>query len=76
MIPRLLVLQCTYRLNADFAVEAIETLLSSTFIDQDFFKPTMARYHQEALSGRVSPLRLPVSLGARTFEGMLTCLAL
>ncbi|KAL8279473.1 hypothetical protein RQP46_008035 [Phenoliferia psychrophenolica] len=53
-----LVLKCAYRLNADFAVEAIETLLSSTFIDQDFFKPTMARYHQDALSGR--PGSLPI----------------
>ncbi|KAK4704832.1 autophagy-related protein 13, partial [Phenoliferia sp. Uapishka_3] len=56
-----LVLNCTYRLNAEFSVEAIETLLSSTFIDQDFFKPTMARYHQDALSGR--PGSLPISGG-------------
>ena len=56
-----LVLQCTYRLNADFSVEHIETLLSSRFIDEDFFKPTMARYQheQDPASGRVSP---PASL--------------
>lgn len=53
---RSLTLQCTYRLNADFSVEDIETLLSSRFIDEDFFKPTMARYQheQDAASGRVS----------------------
>ncbi|GAA5864248.1 hypothetical protein JCM3774_001269 [Rhodotorula dairenensis] len=39
-----LVLSLEYRTNTDFAVEDIETLLSSRFIDEDFFRPTVARY--------------------------------
>ncbi|KAM0750104.1 hypothetical protein T439DRAFT_245675 [Meredithblackwellia eburnea MCA 4105] len=58
-----LVVECTYRLNADFAVEAIETLLSSTFIDQDFFRPTMARYQMEAAGAR--PGSLPIAGAGR-----------
>ncbi|GAA6039450.1 hypothetical protein JCM8097_009552 [Rhodosporidiobolus ruineniae] len=37
-----LLLTLTYRPNASFAVEEIETLLSSRFIDEDFFRPTVA----------------------------------
>ncbi|KPV75076.1 uncharacterized protein RHOBADRAFT_53973 [Rhodotorula graminis WP1] len=37
-------LSVTYRLNTDFSVEEIETLLSSRFLDEDFFRPTVARY--------------------------------
>ncbi|BGP40561.1 autophagy protein 13 [Rhodotorula kratochvilovae] len=40
-------LTLTYRLNTDFSVEEIETLLSSRFIDEDFFRPTVARYRTE-----------------------------
>ncbi|GAA5999798.1 hypothetical protein JCM10207_005915 [Rhodosporidiobolus poonsookiae] len=40
----ILSLSLTYRKNASFAVEEIETLLSSRFIDEDFFRPTIARY--------------------------------
>ncbi|GAA6055341.1 hypothetical protein JCM3770_005298 [Rhodotorula araucariae] len=40
-------LTLTYRLNTDFSVEEIETLLSSRFIDEDFFRPTLARYRAE-----------------------------
>lgn len=51
-------LECTYRLNAEFAVEDIETLLSSRFIDEDFFKPTVARYQQEPATARVSSTQI------------------
>ncbi|GAA5843513.1 hypothetical protein JCM9279_000774 [Rhodotorula babjevae] len=37
-------LSVTYRLNTEFSVEEIETLLSSRFLDEDFFRPTVARY--------------------------------
>lgn len=40
-----LLLKCSYRLNTDFAVEDNETLLSSRFIDEDFFKPTLRQLH-------------------------------
>ncbi|GAA5983916.1 hypothetical protein JCM10908_005973 [Rhodotorula pacifica] len=43
-----LVLSLEYRTNTDFAVEDIETLLSSRFIDEDFFRPTVARYTSTA----------------------------
>ncbi|SCV72029.1 BQ2448_4723 [Microbotryum intermedium] len=60
-------LTCTYRLNADFAVEDIETLLSSRFIDEDFFKPTMARYQQDpAFAPTDRPGSLPTSAKNRT----------
>ncbi|GAA5939383.1 autophagy-related protein 13 [Sporobolomyces koalae] len=51
----------TYRLNTDFGVEDIETLLSSRFIDEDFFKPTIntARYREQEEAAR--PGSLPVS---------------
>ncbi|GAA5935676.1 hypothetical protein JCM1841_004940 [Sporobolomyces salmonicolor] len=59
-----LFLSCTYRVNADFGVEDIETLLSSRFIDEDFFRPTVstARYREREAAGR--PGSLPIS--ART----------
>lgn len=37
-------LKCTYRSCVDFSVEEVEALLSSRFIDEDFFKPTMRKY--------------------------------
>ncbi|KAK4047971.1 autophagy protein 13 [Microbotryomycetes sp. JL221] len=40
-------IQCTYRRNTDFSVEEIEALLSSKFIDEDFFKPTLAQFQQQ-----------------------------
>ncbi|GAA6025195.1 hypothetical protein JCM8202_002297 [Rhodotorula sphaerocarpa] len=43
-----LVLSVAYRSNTDFAFEDIETLLSSRFIDEDFFRPTVARYAERA----------------------------
>jgi hypothetical protein len=43
-LDRSLRLHCRYRVNAEFGVEDIETLLSSRFIDEDFFRPTIARY--------------------------------
>ncbi|GAA5950542.1 hypothetical protein JCM3765_000523 [Sporobolomyces pararoseus] len=54
----------TYRLNTDFGVEDIETLLSSRFIDEDFFRPTVntARYREKEDSGR--PGSLPISARA------------
>ncbi|GAA6024582.1 hypothetical protein JCM11491_000287 [Sporobolomyces phaffii] len=56
-----LYLSGTYRLNADFGVEDIETLLSSRFIDEDFFRPTVntARFREKEESGR--PGSLPIS---------------
>ncbi|GAA5912327.1 hypothetical protein JCM5296_006835 [Sporobolomyces johnsonii] len=56
-----LFLACTYRVNADFGVEDIETLLSSRFIDEDFFRPTVstARYREREAAGR--PGSLPIS---------------
>ncbi|GAA5896728.1 hypothetical protein JCM8208_007069 [Rhodotorula glutinis] len=53
-------LSVTYRLNTDFSVEEIETLLSSRFIDEDFFRPTVARYpshvqHQHQQSSHPYP---------------------
>ncbi|SGY93397.1 BQ5605_C037g11588 [Microbotryum silenes-dioicae] len=60
-------LMCTYRINAEFAVEDIETLLSSRFIDEDFFKPTMARYQQDpAFAAMDRPGSLPTSAKNRT----------
>ncbi|GAA5913661.1 autophagy-related protein 13 [Sporobolomyces salmoneus] len=56
----------TYRLNTDFGVEDIETLLSSRFIDEDFFRPTVntARYRDKEESGK--PGSLPISARAGT----------
>lgn len=53
-----LALSVTYRLNADFSIEDIETLLSSRFIDEDFFRPTVDRFHSAAEEGRVRSLLL------------------
>ncbi|KAK4047247.1 phosphoribosylformylglycinamidine synthase [Microbotryomycetes sp. JL201] len=54
-------IECTYRLNADFAVEEIEALLSSKFIDEDFFKPTLARFQQNTAFAAARPGSLPLS---------------
>lgn len=65
-LDRYLQIECTYRLNVDFSVEDIETLLSSRFIDEDFFKPTMARYQSqnqaESLPSSAIPFLPPSSL--------------
>lgn len=55
----LLSLSCTYRLNADFSVEEIETLLSSRFIDEDFFKPTVSRFNQQEAALATGRVRVP-----------------
>ncbi|GAA5967682.1 hypothetical protein JCM11641_005734 [Rhodosporidiobolus odoratus] len=52
-------LTCMYRLNAAFSVEEIETLLSSRFIDEDFFRPTVMRYKNPEDVAR--PGSLPIS---------------
>ncbi|BGP08544.1 autophagy protein 13 [Rhodotorula toruloides] len=52
-------LDLTYRTNTDFSVEEIETLLSSRFIDEDFFRPTVARY--SSAREEVRPGSLPIS---------------
>ncbi|BGP25085.1 autophagy protein 13 [Rhodotorula toruloides] len=52
-------LDLTYRVNIDFSVEEIETLLSSRFIDEDFFRPTVARY--SSTREEVRPGSLPIS---------------
>ncbi|KAM0791628.1 hypothetical protein ACM66B_006067 [Microbotryomycetes sp. NB124-2] len=54
-------IECTYRLNADFSVEEIEALLSSKFIDEDFFKPTLARFQQSTAFAAARPGSLPSS---------------
>ncbi|BGP16692.1 hypothetical protein JCM10213_009107 [Rhodosporidiobolus nylandii] len=54
-------LTLTYRLNTSFAVEEIETLLSSRFIDEDFFRPTIARYKQPEEVAPLRPGSLPIS---------------
>ncbi|KAH8927782.1 hypothetical protein BT69DRAFT_724041 [Atractiella rhizophila] len=41
-----LTLQCSYRLNVDFAVEDLEAIATSRFIEEDMFKPTVARFRQ------------------------------
>ncbi|GAA5878368.1 hypothetical protein JCM8547_007533 [Rhodosporidiobolus lusitaniae] len=70
----ILSLTCTYRLNASFAVEEIETLLSSRFIDEDFFRPTVAatRYSSEREKEKEDAARpgsLPISSGIASGYG-------
>ncbi|GAA5820708.1 hypothetical protein JCM11251_003122 [Rhodosporidiobolus azoricus] len=52
-------LTCLYRLNTSFSVDEIETLLSSRFIDEDFFRPTVATRAAQASEHR--PGSLPIS---------------
>lgn len=59
LVHSTLSLDLTYRLNTDFSVEEIETLLSSRFIDEDFFRPTVARY--SSAREEVRPGSLPIS---------------
>lgn len=69
----ILVLSLSYRTNVDFAVEDIETLLSSRFIDEDFFRPTIARYTSHVTVARdpslqddvARPGSLPISAAFR-----------
>lgn len=51
-----LALTSTYRLNADFSVEDVEALLSSRFINEDFFRPTIGRLQREDDHAKVSCL--------------------
>ncbi|KAK9900208.1 hypothetical protein P389DRAFT_9292 [Cystobasidium minutum MCA 4210] len=50
-------LRCRYRACVDFSVEEIEALLSSRFIDEDFFKPTMRKYSSSSGPGSI-PTRI------------------
>ncbi|GJN90926.1 hypothetical protein Rhopal_003940-T1 [Rhodotorula paludigena] len=59
-----LLLSVAYRNNTDFSVEEIETLLSSRFIDEDFFRPTVARYASTTSAAHdehARPGSLPIS---------------
>lgn len=58
-------LSLTYRLNTDFSVEEIETLLSSRFVDEDFFRPTVARYRDVP----AQPGSLPLASTSPTVRG-------
>lgn len=49
----------------DFSVEEIEALLSSRFIDEDFFKPTMRQYS-------TSGVRISVSVSVLSGVGRIT----
>ncbi|ORY84124.1 autophagy-related protein 13-domain-containing protein [Leucosporidium creatinivorum] len=68
-----LALSVTYRLNADFSIEDIETLLSSRFIDEDFFRPTVDRFQSAAEEGR--PGSLPTASHFRAFPSPSTSAA-
>ena len=57
--PRSFHLRCRYRSGVEFSIEEIEALLSSRFIDEDFFKPTMRKYSSG--QGVRFPLRLMLS---------------
>jgi hypothetical protein len=62
-ICRSFFLNCAYRTNVDFTIEEIEALLSSRFIDEEFFKPTVSKFRSSEQHLTTHTGSLPVSRG-------------